>query len=233
VIFTARYQTILFDADQTLLDFHRSEREALISALTQMRIQPSEEMIQKYSEINLFTWKRLEKGEITKKELRTVRFADFCAYYELELDIEKLADQYLTSLATQGFLLGNALKVCQTLAAVCRLYIITNGIAAVQHGRFDRLPLKPYFQNIFISDEIGAEKPSKAFFDSVKAQIPQFDPATTLVVGDSLTSDIAGGIAAGLDTCWLNAAGKASPSDLPITYTIKKLEEVIPLVLGT
>jgi len=227
-----RYETLLFDADQTLLDFHRAEREALIAALMQMGVRASEEMIRIYSEINLATWKRLERGEITKATLRTVRFADFCERMSLSLDVEQLAERYLTSLAQQSFLLPSALEVCKTLAAHCRLYIITNGIASVQHGRFDHSPIAPYFKGCFISDEIGAEKPHKAFFDRVKAQIPQFDPAATLVVGDSLTSDMAGGIAAGLDTCWLAPRGAQIPAQMPITYRIERLEDVIPLVLG-
>ena len=227
-----RYQTILFDADQTLLDFHRSEREALVAALRQCGVAADEDMIQTYSEINLATWKRLERGEITKTQLRTVRFADFIARYHLSMDVELLAERYLTALAAQSFLLGNALEVCRALAEHCRLYIITNGIASVQHGRFDHSPLAPYFEGCFISDEIGAEKPHKAFFDRVRERIPHFNAETTLVVGDSLTSDMAGGIAAGLDTCWFDPAGKEIPEGMPITYHVTRLEEVIPLVLG-
>lgn len=228
----ARYSTVLFDADQTLLDFKRSERAALIDALASMGVTPSEDMICGYSEINSATWKKLERGEITKNQLRTVRFRSFCQAYGLSLDVPLLADRYLDSLATQSFLMDGALEVCRTLAEYCRLYIITNGIAAVQHGRFDPSPLRPLFLDTFISDELGAEKPSPEFFKRVFARIPDFDPRTTLVVGDSLTSDMAGGIAVGLDTCWLNPSDKPKPADMPITYIIEKLEDVIPLVLG-
>ncbi len=225
------YKTILFDADNTLLDFLRSERAALTKALSALGITPTEERLSVYSRINDNAWKRLERGEITKQELKTIRFREFCEYFQLNADPTVMADTYLRMLATQGFLISGALEVCKTLAEHCRLYIITNGIAAVQHGRFDNSPLFPFFCGCFISDEIGHEKPAKAFFDAVAAAIPDFDPATTLVVGDSLTSDIAGGINAGLDTCWLNAKGKEPPESMPITYVIKRLEELIPLVL--
>ena len=228
----ARYHTILFDADHTLLDFLRSEQAALREALSEMGVIPDDAMIAAYSAINDATWKRLERGEITKTELRTVRFAEFCRHFGLSLDVDTLADRYLTSLATQSFLMKGALEVCRTLAAHCRLYIITNGIAAVQHGRLDTSLLRPYFEQIFISDEIGFEKPRKEFFDAVAAAIPRFDPADTLVVGDSLSSDMVGGIAAGLDTCWLAPEGKQAPADMPITYVIHRLEDVIPPVLG-
>lgn len=227
-----RYRTILFDADQTLMDFKRSERAALCEALAAMGVEVDEEMLKKYSEINGAAWKRLERGEITKIELRTVRFAEFCDHYNLSLDVAALAEQYLSSLSKQSFLMDRALEVCRTLASSCRLYIITNGIASVQHGRLDLSPIRPYFQDLFISDELGAEKPDSAFFEKVAEGIPNFDPTETLVVGDSLTSDIRGGICAGLDTCWLNPSDAKAPCDMEITYTIKRLEDVVPLVLG-
>jgi 2-haloacid dehalogenase len=128
--------------------------------------------------------------------------------------------------------MDGALEVCHALADHCRLYIITNGIASVQHGRLDPSSIRPYFHELFISDELGAEKPDKAFFERVAQRIPDFDPADTLVVGDSLSSDIRGGICAGLDTCWLNPNGAQAPCDVEMTYTIKRLEDVVPLVLG-
>ena len=228
----ARYKTVLFDADNTLLDFLRSEREALSDTLLKMGITPGEELITTYSRINDANWKRLERGEITKSELRTARFAEFCAHFGFALDAVEMADNYLNALCTKRFLMPGAVALCERLSKECRLYIITNGIAAVQHGRFDHSPLAPFFSGAFISDELGCEKPAKAFFDLVAASIPDFDPVTTLVVGDSLTSDIAGGINAGLDTCWFNPAGKPAPADMPITYTVEKLEDVIPPVLG-
>ena len=227
-----RYHTILLDADQTLLDFKRSESAALTEALAEMGVDADENMLNKYSEINSATWKRLERGEIAKSDLKTVRFAEFCKWYDLSLDIVRLAEQYLASLATKTFLIEGALEVCRRLSQYCRLYIITNGIASVQHGRLDHSSLRPYFHDIFISDELGAEKPEKAFFEQVFHRIPNFDPNDTLVVGDSLTSDIQGGICAGLDTCWLNPYDEKPFVDMKITYTVKRLEDVIPLVLG-
>lgn len=227
-----RYDTVLFDADNTLLDFLRAEREALRDALQGMGVSPDEAMLRGYSKINDATWKRLEKGEITKQELREVRFFEFCRHFGLALDVPRLATAYLEALATKSFLMDGALEVCTALAGACRLYIITNGIAAVQHGRFDTSPLRPLFRDVFISDEIGCEKPHRAFFDCVASRIPHFEPASTLVIGDSLSSDIAGGIGAGLDTCWVNQKRAAVPEGMPITYVVERLEDVVPLVLG-
>ena len=232
MILVARYDTVLFDADNTLLDFSRSEREALFDALTAFGISVTEQMIGVYSQINAAIWKRLERGEMDKISLRTVRFAEFCEHFSLSVDVNALASAYLQALATKSYTVTGATEVCEVLSQHCRLYIITNGIAFVQHGRFSNCVLTPYFKERFISEEMGAEKPERAFFDAVFQKIPDFDPAKTLVVGDSLTSDIAGGIRAGLDTCWYNPQRKPAPEGMAITYTVSRLEDVIPLVLG-
>jgi 2-haloacid dehalogenase len=229
---TARYTMVLFDADNTLLDFNRSEREALVDALGGMGVVADEEMIRAYSEINLSFWKKLERGEISKSELRTARFAAFCEKFGLSLDVPRLAVSYTDSLATKSYLLPGTEALCRALAPHVRLCIITNGLKSVQEGRFDRCVLKPLFPYVFISEVLGAEKPDKAYFDAVAAALPDFDPAHTLVVGDSLTSDINGGIHAGLDTCWFNPSGKPVPDGMPITFVVTRPEEILPLVLG-
>lgn len=228
----ARYDFLLLDADETLLDFPRAERDALCDALRVMEISPDEEMIGTYSEINNGFWKMLERGEIGKTELRTARFEAFCRHYGFQIDVPRLAVAYTDALATKGYLLPHALEVCRTLSAHCKLYIITNGIATVQRGRFEPSPLRELVQDLFISEEIGAEKPSLAYFEAVAARIPDFDRKRALVIGDSLSSDMRGGYQAGIDTCWFNPTGKQAPADLPITYTVSTLEALVPLVLG-
>lgn len=228
----ARYSTILFDADNTLLDFDRSEREALFDALRFMGVKPRDEMIPVYSAINVAHWKKLERGEITKTELRSARFVKFFEQYGIKADAQRMADAYTEFLSTKSYLMEGALEVCEMLAKHCRLYVITNGIASVQVGRFDPSPLFPLFSGVFISEEIGVEKPARAFFDAVATGISDFDPADTLVVGDSLTSDIQGGINAGIDTCWFNRKDERAPSDMPITYTVNSLKDLPALILG-
>lgn len=228
----AKYDFLLLDADETLFDFPRAEREALCDALRAMGILPNEEMITKYSEINDRHWKMLERGEISKSELRVARFAAFCAYYGFDVDVSCLATAYTDALSTKAYLLPHALEVCRALATKCKLYIITNGIASVQRGRLEPSPLREFIQELFISEELGAEKPHAAYFDAVAAKIPHFDRQKALVVGDSLSSDMRGGVNAGIDTCWFNPKGKPAPEALSITYTISTLKELIPLVLG-
>lgn len=228
----AKYEFLLLDADETLFDFPRAEREALCDALRAMQITPDEEMIATYSKINDGYWKMLERGEIEKKALRVARFEAFCRHYGFQVDVSRLALGYTDALATKGYLISGALETCRALSAHCQLYIITNGIASVQRGRFEPSPLREFVQDLFISEEIGAEKPHPTYFEAVAAKIPDFERKKALVVGDSLSSDMRGGVMAGIDTCWFNPKGKPAPADLPITYTIGTLEALVPLVLG-
>ena len=224
-----RYTTVLFDADNTLFDFSRAERAALDDALTAFGVTPDEDKARHYSAVNDMMWKKLERGEISKSALRVARFEVFCRDYGLDVDVPALAVAYTDHLAEKAFLLPGALETCRILSAFFNLYLITNGLKTVQEKRFAASPLTPYFRGAFISEVMGAEKPDLAYFAAVARAIKRFDPDETLVVGDSLTSDMAGGIAAGLDTCWFNPR-HLDGKGVPVTYTVDRLEDVIPLV---
>lgn len=226
-----RYQTVLFDADDTLLDFGRAEDAALRDALLRIGVHPDEKTVATYSAINDALWKKLERGETTKEALRTDRFREFCRICGIDTDVVALARSYTEFLSTKSFLVDGAMECCRKLAPFCALYVVTNGIGSVQRGRFDPSPLFPLFRAAFISEELGFEKPRREYFEAVAAKIPQFDKKSTLIVGDSLTSDISGGIAFGIDTCWFNAKGKVLPDGIKPTYTVTRLEDVVPLIL--
>ena len=227
------YRIALFDADNTLLDFTRSEREALCICLAARGISTDEETIQLYSRINDRHWKRLEKGLTTRDRLKVERFADFFSELGFCCDASRIAEDYVTALSNQRFLIDGALDLVKALHGQCSLYVITNGISSVQRSRFGGCPLAPYFDGSFISEEMGCAKPDPIFFERVAARIPDFSPLDALVIGDSLTSDMEGGIHAGLDTCWFNPMGKPAPAGMPITYTVSSLSEIRPILLGS
>lgn len=226
------YRIALFDADNTLLDFTRAEHDALTACLSARGILDDEETVALYSAINDGHWKRLEQGLTTRDRLKIERFSDFFAAVGYRGDPAAMARDYEATLALQSHLLDGALELIQALHGKCALYIVTNGLAAVQTSRFGGCPLAPYFDACFISEKMGCAKPEKRFFDLVAASIPGFDPREALVIGDSLSSDICGGINAGLDTCWFNPHGKPVPAGMVITYTVSSLSEILPILLG-
>lgn len=224
------YTWLLFDADGTLLDFEKAERTALCEALAAHGIAANEEIISTYSTINDAIWKKIETGEFDRANLNSARFSQLAKRFGFNYQAEQLGHDYFASMATQGHLIDGALELCQALSSRYTLAIITNGTASVQHGRMDGTPLLACMNGFFISQEVGAEKPSPDFFAAVEAAIPGFDRARALVIGDSLSSDIAGGIAAGIDTCWYNPTGKAAPADRRPTYTVANYDELRALL---
>lgn len=226
-----RYSIVLFDADETLLDFKRSEAEAVCDVLDFFEIPPSEEHIKKYSEINEMHWKMLERGEIKKKDLYTSRWKMFCEFFGVDLDPEDISEKYIECLSQKSYMLDGALELCGKLSGKCRMYLITNGTKRVQEGRLALCPLYPLFDGCFISEDIGFDKPRLEYFSEVEKRIPNFEKSKAIVIGDSLTSDIAGGIAAGIDTCWYDPKGKIAPEGMNITYIRHNLAEIEDVVL--
>jgi 2-haloacid dehalogenase len=226
------YRIALFDADNTLLDFTLAEHDALCECLAARGLPTDEGTVSVYSAINDSHWKKLEKGLTTREQLKVARFAEFFSVMGYGGDPSAMADDYVAALSRQRHLVDGALELVKSLYGKCRLYIITNGITAVQKSRFGPCPLAPYFDACFISEEMGCAKPEKRFFDMVAEAIPDFDPAQAVVIGDSLSSDIKGGIGAGLDTCWYNPQGKTAPEGLNISYTVRDLGEITRIVLG-
>ena len=227
----SKYTTVLFDADATLFDFKKSEYYAVIDCLNFAGLTATDEVVEKYSEINDGYWKMLERKEITKSELFGARWRTLIEYYGFDFDAQTIADLYPIKLAEKGYLVDGAEDICKALYGKVGLYIVTNGFARVQHGRFDKSPIRKYFNGMFISEEIGAEKPSLEYFNAVFDNIPDFDIEKTIIIGDSLSSDIKGGITAGIDTCWFNPQRKPVPEGMDITYTVNKLSEIEDIII--
>ncbi len=208
-----KYKTILFDADMTLFHFKAAEEIALEQALQNHHYPCTPEVKTLYSKINDSLWKAFERGEISREALTVERFARL--FRELGIDDDGISfnQEYLYNLGSQSILLDGAEDLCRNLSKEYDLYIITNGVTNTQKRRFAASSIYPYFKGIFVSEETGSQKPQKAYFDYVSSKIPNWDAERTLVVGDSLTSDIQGAINYGLDSCWYN------PEKLPYTLT--------------
>ena len=221
--------TILFDLDNTILDFNKSERTALAKALTRLGISPAPQVLARYSAINLAQWKLLEQGKITRAEVKARRFRFLFDEFGIDRSPREANRLYEQFLETGADFIEGAEETLRGLSGRFRLYIVTNGTGAVQKRRIENAGISPYFRDVFISQEIGADKPDKLFFDRCFLQIPDFHKDRTVIIGDSLTSDIQGGKNAGIKTVWFNP--RREPVDLSILpdYETHTLQDVFKL----
>ena len=221
---------LFLDLDDTILDFARAERVALEKTLGAFGVEPSPDRMDLYSRINKDCWKRMERGELTKDRLRVVRFALFLEALGISADVEAVAEAYVENLSVGHWFLPGAEEAVERLSGKYRLFLASNGMAAVQRGRMTSANLYRFFEQSFVSEEMGAAKPSRAYFDAAFARIPGFDPSRAMMVGDSLTSDIQGGINAGIATCWINPGSKPRRTDIIPDYEITALSELEALL---
>lgn len=222
--------TIFFDLDDTLLDFTRAEAAALRRALTEAGVPAGQAVLERYHVLNQRQWELLEEGLLTRDQVLTRRFE--LLFRELGADASPRAvcERYEGYLAEGHYFIPGAPELLAALAPRYGLYLASNGAAAVQHSRLASAGILPCFRGVFISEEVGADKPSRAFFDRCFATIPGFSPDMALIVGDSLTSDIRGGRDAGLRTCWFDPSGKPTRPDIRPDYRITALSQLPPLL---
>jgi 2-haloacid dehalogenase len=223
-----KYTWLLFDADDTLFDFPRAEANALKWTLEQSGQPFQPEFIGLYSRFNQQVWREFERGEVTAFELRVKRFRLFFDETHLNADPQTVSPLYLQNLALGIDLLEGAEEVVRALKGRFHLALVTNGLKDVQRPRLEGSALRGCFEHIFISEEIGSAKPSYEYFEAVFRELGQPPKESVLLIGDSLTSDMRGGVDYGIDTCWYNPAGKMT--ELPVTYQISRLYELIELL---
>ena len=223
-------RNVLFDLDDTLFDFHKAEKIALTKTLVHFGIDPTEETLALYSTINAAHWKRLELGEISREEVKVGRYRELFKTIGVECDPVKATAYYESMLAIGHYFMPGAPELLDELYGKYRLYIVSNGTAKVQEGRIGSSGIAKYMDGIFISQILGANKPDKQFFDICFAEIPDFSLSETVIIGDSLSSDIKGGINAGITTVWFNPKGIENDNDIKPDYTIKELSEVSGLL---
>ncbi len=220
---------LFLDLDDTILDFHKAERIALSKTIRDFGVEPTDEVLGRYHTINKWHWEQLELGKMTRAEVLVNRFAALFAEMGMEVDPQACAKGYERNLSIGHYFLPGAEEAVMALHQKHRLFLASNGTASVQKGRMTSANLYRWFEKVFVSQEIGYNKPSKEYFAACFAQIPGFDVSKALMVGDSLTSDIRGGKNAGMKTVWVNPS-HADCGGIRPDYEIESLSQLETLI---
>lgn len=224
---------LFLDLDDTILDFHRAERIALSKTLACFGVEPEEAVLERYHIINRQHWEALERGELTREEVLEGRFRVLFEQLGRPVEARAVTRAYEKNLGQGHYFLPGAQEAVEHLSKKYRLFLASNGTASVQHSRLTSAGLYPYFEQVFISQEMGCNKPSREYFERCFAKIPGFDPQRAMMVGDSLTSDILGGIRAGIKTCWVNPNHTPPQEDIPADFEIEALSQLEALLEET
>ena len=221
---------LLLDLDDTILDFHKAERIAIAKTIRQFGVEPTEEVLTQYHKINKWHWEQLELGKLTRNQVLENRFGVLFSQLGVEADAAQCARAYEKNLSIGHYFLPGAEEAVEALSKRYRLFLVSNGTASVQKGRMTSANLYQFFEEVFVSQEIGYNKPAKAYFDACFARIPGFDPEKAIMVGDSLTSDILGGKNAGVTTVWVNPNHLPPRADIQPDYEIEYLHQLQDLL---
>jgi len=224
---TMKYEIIIFDADETLFDFKKSEREAFKNSMLEFDIEYDENHHLKiYQGINTAIWKEFEEGLITQKKLKVERFKRLAVELQAGFNEEEFAKAYMKHLSNGSFLFEDTIELVDSLHKDYRLTIVTNGLKDVQDNRIRKSIIAKYFEDIVVSEEVEVSKPDPKIFEHALNNIKHTDKSKVLMVGDSLTSDIQGGINFGIDTCWYNPNKHKNKTGIEPTYEIASLNEL-------
>lgn len=221
---------VFLDLDDTIFDFHASEGKALSGTLAELGITPTTETLALYSKINKGQWERLERGEAAREEILVRRFEilfDTLGVCKPAYEAQKI---YEHNLSLEYIYIDGAEELLENLFGKYKLYLASNGTAKVQDSRIERSGIAKYFDGIFISQRVGYDKPSREFFEYCFAEIDGFSKDEAIIVGDSLSSDILGGINAGIRTCRYNPKGMPQNPEIMPDYEIASLDELPKLL---
>ena len=221
---------LFLDLDDTILDFHKAERIALAKTIRDFGVEPTEEVLDRYHVINKWHWEQLELGRMTRPQVLSGRFRMLFEELGVAADPQAVTEKYTENLSIGHYFLPGAEEAVMQLHGKYRLFLASNGTASVQKGRMTSANLYRFFEQVFVSQEIGHNKPSKEYFDICFSRIPGFDPAKAMIVGDSLTSDMKGGNNAGIRTCWVNPGHAPRNPEIHVDYEIEALSDLPALL---
>ena len=221
-----KYEVLMFDVDGTLLDFDKAEEEGIEGLLNYYQVPVTTENKETYHLINKRYWEKLERGEITRDQVLSLRFEEYFGGFGIKVDGMEVDKQYRQYLNASAVLIDGAIELLESLKGRYLLYIVTNGVAATQYHRLTKSGLDQYFDGIFISEEANAQKPQVEFFEYCFEKMGRRDVENMLIIGDSLTSDMRGGNNAGIDTMWFNPHHADSKAGIGLNYVVSGLDEI-------
>lgn len=226
------YKYILWDIDDTLIDFKQSEAHALRQCFNEYDIEVSDEQLAVYSEINQGYWRQLEEGLVEKKSMLNQRFDDFLSYLKApHVSGAEINKRYQEALGDHVEMFPDAYDLCKELSKIKKQYVVTNGTIVAQNKKLKNTGLIEFFDKIFISDEIGFQKPDVRFFNHCFKEIPDFNLREAIIIGDSLSSDMKGAMNAGIDSCWFNPRKVDNKNQIDTTFEISHLSELRDIIL--
>ena len=226
-----KYEIIILDADETLFHLKKSENDAFKNTMLEFDIEYDENHhLKVYSDINAAIWKEFEGGLITQKELKVERFKRLSDKLNIKFDEIQFAKLYMKHLSFASFLYDDSIKLLESLHEDYKLSIVTNGLKDVQNNRIRKSIIAKYFEDIVISEEVNVSKPDPKIFELALNNIKHADKRKVLMIGDSLTSDIQGGINFGIDTCWFNPNKIVNKTGIKPTYEISNLMDLKDIV---
>ena len=196
---------VLLDLDDTILDFSKAERNALKSSLLSFGLRADDGILGRYHEINILQWQRLERGELTREQVKTERYRLLFEEFNIKsVTADEMTARYEKKLAEGHYFIDGAEELLERLYKSYRLFLVSNGALAVQKYN----------------------KPDARFFESAFGGVDGFDREKAVIIGDSLTSDILGGKNFGIKTLWFNKNGVENKSGIKPDFTVKKLCEI-------
>ena len=227
-----RYDAVFIDLDETLMDFRRAGHDALFASFTEVGLEPTEDWYNEYYSTNGELWREVEAGIITVTALRVERFRRYFARLGLALDPAVFSADYEQRIRAVSYHLDGAIEAMREIAKLSKIVIITNGISHVQRARINRSPIAQSIRGMVVSEEAGVSKPDSEIYQLATRFVDSSDKSRMIMIGDSLVSDIAGGIKFGIDTCWYNPAGLPATGGIIPSHTVAHLAELPALVRG-
>ena len=217
---------ILIDLDNTLIDFNECARHSIMNAFEKLGLEYSDRVFETFICENVKIWKRLERGEITKPELRANRWNIILSRLGIDFDGTILEEMFENGVAQGAYAVDGAYGLLDYLYSKYKLYVVSNGFRFVQESRLKIGDFEKYFTDVFVSEDVGIPKPAKEFFDYCFENINNPPKEDVILIGDSITADILGGINYGMDTIWFNKNNEPLPENINPNYTVNTLEEI-------